>query len=230
MVHGVVVGIVTDNKDPANFGRIKVRFPVDSDTDVESDWVRRISPMAGKDRGLAMIPDIGTEVILGFAYETLTPYVLGSVYNGGDDTPDPYKNEDGHDDHRRFWSRASHRVDFDDTQGAEKVTIEATSESQAVTAELDAKEGTLTAKAKGDVTLEAGGSLTFKCQELTIEAGGAVSLKASGEAVYDSGGGATWQATGAAALKGSMVNMNTGGGGSAQAPPPTPEHKHPPVT
>jgi uncharacterized protein involved in type VI secretion and phage assembly len=38
-IYGIVVGIVTNNQDPDNMGRVKVKFPWLSDTD-ESYWKR----------------------------------------------------------------------------------------------------------------------------------------------------------------------------------------------
>ena len=84
-------------------------------------------PMSGKMRGLVTLPDKGTEVVLGFAYRTHSPYILGAVYNGGEDSPEPYKNDDGDNNLRVFWSRNDHMVVFDDTKGKEKVSLEAMS-------------------------------------------------------------------------------------------------------
>ena len=61
MINGSVVGIVLDNRDPSGLHRVKVRFPVDDG--VDSSWCRIASPMAGADRGLVILPDIGTEVL-----------------------------------------------------------------------------------------------------------------------------------------------------------------------
>ena len=93
MINGVVVGIVVDNQDPDKMNRIKVRFPVDSENRIESSWCRMCVPMAGKFRGLVMLPQNGTEVVLAYAYRSMSPYVLGAVYNGGPDRT-PYKNAD----------------------------------------------------------------------------------------------------------------------------------------
>jgi uncharacterized protein involved in type VI secretion and phage assembly len=41
-------------------------------------WIPLISPGAGKDRGWWQLPDIGTQVLLGFVGNTLSrPVVLG---------------------------------------------------------------------------------------------------------------------------------------------------------
>jgi uncharacterized protein involved in type VI secretion and phage assembly len=41
--YGVMVGVVTNNQDPENMHRIKVRFPWLSN-DVESNWARMATP------------------------------------------------------------------------------------------------------------------------------------------------------------------------------------------
>ena len=98
MIKGSVVGIVEDNKDPEKMHRVKVRFPVEQGT--ESRWCRMVTPMGGKNRGLVMLPDIDTEVILLFTYRSLFPVVIGAVYNGKDDKAEPYKNDDKNNNKR----------------------------------------------------------------------------------------------------------------------------------
>ena len=53
-IHGVVIGVVTNNKDDQGLGRVKVRFPWLSGT-VESHWARVATahPERGTARGRA---------------------------------------------------------------------------------------------------------------------------------------------------------------------------------
>ncbi len=53
--YGVVTGIVTNVNDPDDMARIKVKFPTISD-DLESNWARLASPMAGAERGIEFLP------------------------------------------------------------------------------------------------------------------------------------------------------------------------------
>jgi uncharacterized protein involved in type VI secretion and phage assembly len=86
-IYGLVIGLVTNNKDPDKLGRIKVKFPWLSDT-VESWWARLCYPMAGKKRGFWWIPEIDDEVLIGFEHgDVRFPYVVGSLYNGKDIPP-----------------------------------------------------------------------------------------------------------------------------------------------
>ena len=86
---GLVLGIVTNNNDPDNMGRVRVMIPaLGKDTtnkDAEGWWARIASVSAGNQRGLMMLPVVGEEVLLGFEHGDITrPYVLGSLFNGKD--------------------------------------------------------------------------------------------------------------------------------------------------
>lgn len=174
MINGVVVGIVIDNRDPDGMHRVKVRYPVD--LDVETTWCRMMTPMGGASRGLVMLPDIGTEVILGFAYRTLSPYVLGAVYNGEDDTAEPYRNDDGRDDKRVFWSRNGHLLVFDDTAGAEQIGVGACAtmrldvRSAPVHHVLDAAGKKLTESCAGTTIYEAKKGIRMQCRSFSLKA------------------------------------------------------------
>lgn len=78
----LVVGVVTDNNDPARLGRVKVKYPWLS-AEQTSDWARVVSPGAGRKRGLQFIPQVEDEVLVGFEMgDVHHPYVLGGLWNG----------------------------------------------------------------------------------------------------------------------------------------------------
>jgi uncharacterized protein involved in type VI secretion and phage assembly len=109
---GVAVAVVTQNKDPDGQCRVKVRYPW-YDPPRESYWARLVTPMAGGDRGLVTIPEIGDEVLVVCEREDLRfPYVLGGLWNGKDKPP--AKNDDGKNNKRVFKSRSGHTLTFDD--------------------------------------------------------------------------------------------------------------------
>jgi phage protein D len=88
-----LVGIVTDNKDPKGWGRVRVKFPtLNPETDStghESWWARVVGVGAGKDRGFHCLPEIDDEVLVAFEHGDIhRPYVIGGVWNGKDATPD----------------------------------------------------------------------------------------------------------------------------------------------
>jgi phage protein D/phage baseplate assembly protein gpV len=80
----LVLGLVTNNDDPAGLGRVRVRYPALGD-ELEGAWARIAGTSAGNERGLTMLPVVGEEVLVGFEHDdTRRPYVLGSLYNGHD--------------------------------------------------------------------------------------------------------------------------------------------------
>jgi uncharacterized protein involved in type VI secretion and phage assembly len=192
-VKGVAVAIVTQNKDDKGLCRVKVRYPW-HDKPRESYWARLTTPMAGKERGLVVIPEVGDEVVVAFEREDLRfPYVLGAVWNGPDKPP--LANDDGKNDKRILKSRKKHYLLFDD--GEAKGVVELAHEKKRkLTLDDDGilLEDGMGNKLKiesngGAITLEAVGQLNMT---ITIEASATMELKA----------GATMT------IRGSLVNIN----------------------
>lgn len=78
---GLTVGVVTNIDDPDKRGRAKVSLPLLGDK-IETDWLRILTFGAATDRGIAFIPEVGDEVIVGFVHGDVDQgYVLGTVWN-----------------------------------------------------------------------------------------------------------------------------------------------------
>ena len=82
-----LVGIVTDNKDPKGWGRVKVKLPTLTEEHA-SNWARVVAPGAGPNRGVYWLPEVNDEVLVAFEHGDMhRPYVIGGVWNGTDPTP-----------------------------------------------------------------------------------------------------------------------------------------------
>lgn len=103
---GVAVALVTQNKDDKGLCRVRVQYPW-HDKPTESYWARLAVPMAGRERGMVLIPEVGDEVLVGFERGDLRfPYVLGALWNAKDKPP--LANSDGKNDKRILvWSCSS---------------------------------------------------------------------------------------------------------------------------
>jgi uncharacterized protein involved in type VI secretion and phage assembly len=124
-IYGVSAGIVTNNKDPKKWGRVKVRFPWLSDKN-ESNWTRIATMMSGKQMGSFFLPEVGDEVLVAFENGNINmPYVIGSLWNGK--AAPPETNEDGKNNIRTFKSRCGHEIRFDDTDQKGKIEIKSKS-------------------------------------------------------------------------------------------------------
>ncbi len=126
---GLHYGIVCQNKDPENLGRIKIRLPWLDKGDVDqTHWAQIITPMEGKKFGWYTLPDIDDVVVIMFiAGDTSQPVVLGGVWSTKDNSPEP--NEDGKNNFRGYRSRSGHRLLFDDSAKTKVVLADKTAKN-----------------------------------------------------------------------------------------------------
>lgn len=119
--YGVVVGVVTNNRDPEGLHRVKVRFPWLSQSD-DSHWARIAALMAGNDRGAYFLPEVDDEVLVAFEHGSVDhPFVIGSLWNGKDKAHE--NNSAGTNDNRGFKSRSGHVIRLGDRSGSESIEI-----------------------------------------------------------------------------------------------------------
>ena len=236
MIEGFVIGIVTDNKDPEKMHRVQVELPVESfEAQTKTYWCRMMTPMAGNNRGLVMIPSVGTEVVVSFSYKSLTPYVIGAVYNGGDDRPEPYHNDDTFNNRRVFWSRNDHMVIFDDNRLLQKVQIGAQAStrldvtSAPIYQTLDSSQKTITEYCDGDTEWEAVQNISIKCRNFVMEASNSIQSSSGDVTAMKSDGDYTVTVAGENPNNGAEIQVNSGFPASPKPALPLPDYKHPPT-
>lgn len=196
-IPGVVVGIVTNNRDPDGMGRVKVRLPGLGDAD-ESDWARIVAPMAGNDRGVYFLPEVDDEVLVAFAHgNPRLPFVLGALWNGKD--PPPAKNDDGKNDVRVIKTRRGHLIRFTDKDGAEKIEIIDSSGRSSLVFDTAAK--LIKIESSQDIALVAANG-TIKLDARTIE------IASSGAATIEAKSRIEVKATETMTLKGRTIDLN----------------------
>jgi uncharacterized protein involved in type VI secretion and phage assembly len=194
---GVVIGMVTNNQDPNALGRVKIKFPWLSDND-ESTWARLAGPMAGKQRGIYFLPEVGDEVLVAFDHGDLRfPYVLGALWNGKD-TP-PVTNDGGKNDIRIIKSRSGHVIKLNDEDGKETIEImDKTGKNSII---IDTAKNAITITTDKDITLSATkGTIKLDAQKVEINSSDATKLKATGTMNVETSATMT--------VKGSTVNIN----------------------
>jgi uncharacterized protein involved in type VI secretion and phage assembly len=119
---GVYPAIVTNIVDSESLGRIQVKFPwlgVDG-ADVRA-WATLLTPYADDDQGFEMLPAVDTQVVVAFEAGNIDrPYIVGSCWNGKEKLPeDPAEPNNI----RVIKTRSGSKLEFDDTEGAFKVTL-----------------------------------------------------------------------------------------------------------
>jgi phage baseplate assembly protein V len=194
---GVAIAVVTNNKDPDGLGRVKVKLPWISEQ-IESDWSRVVTPMAGAGRGLYCLPEVDDEVLVGFEHGRPDKlYVLGGLWNGRDKPPE--SNADGKNDLRTIRSRSGHVIRLTDKAGDEKIEIiDRTAKNSIV---ISAKDNTITITGDADVTVQSSnGKLKLGGREVEISSQGAVKIEAKQNMDL--------QARARLNIKGQLVNIN----------------------
>lgn len=196
-LHGVVVGVVTNNRDPEGMHRVKVRFPWLS-AEHESHWARVVATMAGNGRGAYFLPEADDEVLVAFEHGSMEhPYVLGALWNGKDRPPE--SNSDGNNDNRTIKSRSGHIVRLCDSDGSERIEIiDKTGDNSIVIA---SSRNSISIEARGDIVLK---SVSGK---LTIEAIG-VEVKSSLDVKIQAQTSIDISASGQVNIRGALVNIN----------------------
>ncbi len=191
-IMGLLIGIVTDNQDPEEQGRVKVKYPALSGEHA-STWARVVVPGGGPERGIEFLPEVNDEVLVGFEQgDVHYPYVLGGLWNGQDAPPKKSGQviSGGRVEKRIIRSRTGHMITLDDSDGGGGITIEDKNGNKIV---LDTGSNALNIEINGNVSVKAKGNLT-------LEAQGQIAIKGLGVKV--DGGPATVD------VKGSLVNLN----------------------
>jgi uncharacterized protein involved in type VI secretion and phage assembly len=226
----LVLGVVTNNKDPENRWRVKVKLPGLSEDD-ESTWAPVVSVGAGKERGVAFMPEVGDVVVVGFERgDTRRPLVLGGVYTSKENALPVSLSGDNKVMTRNFSSRLGHLIEFGDGEGDAKEYVLLQLAGKQHTFRVGKDKALLQVPQSVPVTIQAGeasialkdGNITMSGKEITINGQSKVTIKApqvqlqatntatiKGEMKLQMNGGvANLQAIGAVAVKGAIVQVN----------------------
>ena len=156
--YGKYEGVVTDNADPRQLGRLRARVPAVLGSDVETGWALPCAPFGGgKERGFLALPEVGDTVWIEFASGNVSrPIWAGTFWSapestGGDgdlgtatgpESPTSDGSSRGGPGRRVLKTRSGHRLYADDESGV--VAIVAGDDGAEV--RIDAQ-GTITIKA-----------------------------------------------------------------------------------
>jgi len=137
---GVVIGIVKGFNDPAGEGRIELEFPWLPDPH-RSAFAAVATPLAGKDRGLFLMPEQDDEVLVAFDHGDFAhPYIVGYLWNGVDKPPRSTPST------RVLVTPGKHMLEFEDDPASLKITLKSAG-SHSI--EIDDTTGTITVRTSG---------------------------------------------------------------------------------
>jgi uncharacterized protein involved in type VI secretion and phage assembly len=167
---GLYPAIVTDIVDPKQLGRIEVRLPtLGTDGAEVRAWATLLTPYADDDQGFEVLPAVDTEVVVAFeAGHLWRPYIVGSCWNGREALPEP---PNAANNKRLIKTRSKSVLEFDDTDGASKVTLK-----------MDAGHELVLDDASKEVTLQHANGCVIKLTmagQIQIQANSTVEITAS---------------------------------------------------
>ena len=207
---GVVAALVTDNKDPEERGRIKIKFPWMGDEAGEA-WARLATLMSGNGRGIFFYPDVDDEVLVAFEHGDIdSPYIIGSLWNNLDKPPE--KNSDGENNIKMIKTRSGHTIKINDKDGSEKIEIIDKTEGNKIT--IDSANNKISIVSAGDIELLASdGKIIIDATEIEIKSSIKIKtqdleIKPSGTAKIEASGQMDLKTSAVMNIKGSTVNIN----------------------
>ncbi|ADV68669.1 VgrG-related protein [Deinococcus maricopensis] len=195
---GLMIGIVTNNDDPENQGRVKVKLPALTEQD-ESDWARVISVGGGPNRGFQYTPEVNDEVLVAFEHGDIHhPYVIGGLWNGQDKPPKPTKEvvKGGKVIQRVMKSRTGHEFIIDDSDDKPHIQLR-TKQGHEITLHDDKKKPYVLVKDQSGNEVY----IDTKQNLVRVTSKGKLELKAQRGVLIDGGGGNV-------DVKGVMINLN----------------------
>jgi len=199
--YGKYRGFVTDNEDPEQRGRIRVRVPsVFGQQD--TFWALPCSPFGGlADQGLFMVPEVGAQVWIEFEEGNKDfPIWVGVFWQPTEDIPQEAKKTPPTT--RMIKTPSGHLLQFDDESGAEKIRL-----AHAGGAELSVDENgtTILTDANGaKLTLDAQGNSVV----LEDTNGNSLTMDSSGTVIKDGSGNEITMAASGITVKGQMITID----------------------
>ncbi len=120
--YGLYPALVEDLVDPENLGRIQLRFPGFGEAGREARaWATLLSLYADANQGWQILPEVGSQVIVGFeAGDPARPYIVGACWNGRAALPE---SPQAANNKRLLRTRSGSELLFDDSDGAVKVQL-----------------------------------------------------------------------------------------------------------
>lgn len=204
---GLVIAVVTNNNDPNDLGRVKLKYPWLDDTQ-ESGWARVLGIGAGPEAGFFSVPQVNDEVLVAFLHGDFNaPIVIGGVWNGKHKIPKQASSAPKSERHlvRTWHSPKGHRVVMYDNQ-EKKIEIFTTDGRSIVLSDKDKK---ITIKTQQVEMVLDDQKLDLKTgTEINLKAGSNLKIEATGNLDVKANGNLTVQASGQLTLKGAIVNIN----------------------
>lgn len=188
--NSIITGTVVDNWNEEAKGMVLVEMSLGEEGKTDTEWIPVMQPYCGNGFGQYFLPEIDSQVILGFlGGDVNCPIVLGCLWNETDVLPEETAKEDN--SLKKIQTKGGNRIELDETEGKEQIGIytkggislllqdenqiaSIQDSNQATMLQLDIKNGAIKILADKKLTLSAGGEemvvLDGSQKKLTISA------------------------------------------------------------
>lgn len=125
--YGKYKGLVVDNNDPKNLGRLRLKIPSILGEDMVSGWAMPCLPYGGaNDQGFFFIPEVGAGVWVEFEEGNLEyPIWVGTYWTkpgGANEVPKP-ANTQSPPTRKIIKTKKGHSIELEDKDGKESIII-----------------------------------------------------------------------------------------------------------
>lgn len=174
----ILTGIVKNNWNKDYPGHVQVELLMGGEEGKTTlQWVRVMQPYCGNGYGDFFVPEIDTEVVVGFlGGDISSPVVLGCLWNKKDQLPEGKANDKN--SVKSIRTKGGHEILFDETKDKEKIEIKTNGEldiclqdkekkivirdsSGKNVMEIDGDQGIITIEADKKIVMKAGGNEMF---------------------------------------------------------------------
>lgn len=170
---GIATGIVIENWNEEARGMVLVEMSLGEEGKTNTAWLPVMQPYCGNGFGQYFLPEIDSQVVLGFlGSDANCPVVLGCLWNDRDALPEETAREDN--SIKKIQTKGGNRIELDETEGKEQIGIytkggislllqdekqlvSIQDGNQATLLQLDIKNGEIQILAEKRLTLSVGG-------------------------------------------------------------------------
>ena len=209
-IHGLHIGVVTDNEDPDNEYRVRVNLPL-IDSDQDGTWARVATLDAGEERGSFFRPEIGDEEVVGFLNDDpRSAIIVGMLHSSAKPAP----LEGSNDNHEKvFQTRSKMKWAINDdsvemlfeTPAGNRLTL---SEDQEAIVLEDQHGNAITLNQDG-ISLTSAKAITLAADsDIVMESGSELSASAGTQLTLEGAAGTELSSSAQTTVKGSVVQIN----------------------
>lgn len=118
----LATAVVKENWNQELPGHVKVEYVLGEEGERSSDWIRVLHGYAGNEFGSYALPEIGSEVLVGFILgDSSNAVVLGCLHNSDSKIPENVASQDN--TVKQFKTKGGHEINCYEEKGKEKIEI-----------------------------------------------------------------------------------------------------------